>query len=322
MPSPQSRSYVFTINNPTDSGDSLKEKMLAEADVKYAIFQLEVGETGTPHFQGYVEFTKPRTMAWCQNHLLRGHYEKRRGTRAQAKDYASKEETRTEGPWEVGEWRAASQGRRTDIDSAASTLKERGLQAVVEEHLTEFIKFSRGFNEAASRLAQRFRDQAPKVYLLFGDPGCGKTRYVVDNHTESDLYIHEPGSKWFDGYESHPVLLLDDFAGSSSGFRLDYTLRLLDRYSLRLPIKGSHVYLVAKKIYITTNIHPYQWFSWNEREIQYRALARRIHHVICFNAEQRPYYADRDAFFGLPHGPMPGSNYCRPTELEESTDEL
>lgn len=321
MAGPRLRHVVFTINNPNCTLDEFKQRLSQLERVVYAIVQLERGEQGTPHFQGYMELNKQTQSSWLQGNLHRGmHVEKRRGTRRQAREYCQKEESRIEGPVEVGEWRAAAQGERTDLSEAVETLKEHGINAVAEAHTETFIKYSNGFANAAARLAPKSRSAPPKVYLLFGLPGCGKTRYVVDKYHPEDLYIHEPGSRWFDGYESQRVLMLDDFVGSASGFRLDYTLRLLDRYICRLPVKGSHVYLVAKKIYITTNIHPFQWFSWTGREVQYSALVRRIKHVICFK-DNKPFYADRELFFAEPTGPIPGSHYQRPSELEESTDE-
>lgn len=134
--------------------------------------------------------------------------------------------------------------------------------------------------------------------LLYGVPGCGKTLYVHKAHPDSH-YIHEPGSQWFDGYEGQDAFCLDDFAGSASGFRLDKTLVLLDKYTPRLAIKGSHTYLTSNYIYITTNIHPIFWYKWAKREVQYKALARRIDDVVVFHGSEPRKLEDyeRDEFW-------------------------
>lgn len=246
----------------------------------------------------------------------------RRGTAEQARDYSQKADTRVEGPWEAGTWSPVRSGQRTDIAGAVQLLKDNQgrLGALVDEDPSTYLKYSRGFDRLATHYAPRERP-VPKVILLYGDPGCGKTRYVVDKHCQDGVYIHEPGSSWFDGYVADPVFLLDDFAGAASGFRLDYTLRMLDRYQLRLPVKGAFTYLVSKKIYITTNVHPWQWFKWDSREIQYAALARRFHKIICFRGNI-PYFADPKRFFAVPDGPIPGSRFCVELPAEEvSTDE-
>jgi hypothetical protein len=51
----------------------------------------EVGEKGTPHLQGYIEFKAPRTWQTIKNLLPRAHIEKARGTRKQNIAYCSKE---------------------------------------------------------------------------------------------------------------------------------------------------------------------------------------------------------------------------------------
>ena len=85
--------------------------------LRYAVCQIEVGETGRHHLQAYVEFLRPkrlseakRTLGW--NHA---HLEPRWGTRTQAREYCMKPELISvddeEELWndeyrcEFGEWR-------------------------------------------------------------------------------------------------------------------------------------------------------------------------------------------------------------------------
>lgn len=63
------------------------QSLLATAeDVRYAIFQLERGEEGTPHWQMYVEFKKNHRMPWVRKFFkdltgVKAHVEKRNGPR-------------------------------------------------------------------------------------------------------------------------------------------------------------------------------------------------------------------------------------------------
>ena len=43
------------------------------------------------------------------------HLEQARATRAKARDYCRKEDTRIDGPWEHGDFDAGGQGKRNDI---------------------------------------------------------------------------------------------------------------------------------------------------------------------------------------------------------------
>lgn len=55
------------------------------------VFAREVGESGTPHLQGYIRFKKPCRLSWWKNTLPRLHVEARRGTEQQAWDYCLKD---------------------------------------------------------------------------------------------------------------------------------------------------------------------------------------------------------------------------------------
>lgn len=106
---PVFKNYVFTINNPTTPVvfDATSHNCL--------IYQLERGESGTPHYQGYIEFVRRVSFTTAKESLgQNAHIEPRRGTRIQAIAYARKEDTRIEGPWEYGNLES-TQGKRRDI---------------------------------------------------------------------------------------------------------------------------------------------------------------------------------------------------------------
>lgn len=86
-----SRSYCWTLNNFTEAdvatltSDSFKEKVV------YSIFGKEVGESGTPHLQGYTVFRTAQRYAGAKKLLSgRAHLEPRKGTHKQASDYCKK----------------------------------------------------------------------------------------------------------------------------------------------------------------------------------------------------------------------------------------
>lgn len=68
--SPEAKHWCFTYNNPTMYPDEMIEE-LEDLGVTYAVFQLEEGKNGTPHYQGYVAFKKKKRLTAIE-HLLRG----------------------------------------------------------------------------------------------------------------------------------------------------------------------------------------------------------------------------------------------------------
>lgn len=85
------KKYVFTINNYTDSIVDHLKKYLDTESVKY-IFGFEVGEAGTPHIQGYVEFKNQRFRSAIKKGVGHDFYLKvAKGTFKENFDYTSKE---------------------------------------------------------------------------------------------------------------------------------------------------------------------------------------------------------------------------------------
>jgi hypothetical protein len=95
------RDWVFTLNNPVPA----QMKLIHESEkIRYMIYQLELASTGTKHLQGYVEFHEPISFDDMISIFGEFHFDKRRGSREQARAYSSKEETRIRGPWIHGQW--------------------------------------------------------------------------------------------------------------------------------------------------------------------------------------------------------------------------
>lgn len=109
--------WCFTLNNP--SANDLPSKWEA---VKDCIWQLEEGEEGTPHLQGFIRFTKNHRLAACKKLDDKAHWEIARDPKASVL-YCSKESTRKEGPWTIGN-PGIKMGTRTDLAYAVEELKK------------------------------------------------------------------------------------------------------------------------------------------------------------------------------------------------------
>ena len=256
--------------------------------VLYLICQLERGESGTPHMQGYVQLLRAQPLTWVKNRISKtAHWEIMRAHDTdQARDYCRKEESRIGGPWEFGRYhksdKTARGGRtkRSDIELFRDAIRSGTCEETLWDNFpVQMARFPQMY--ARLRVITKERDP-PTVCLLYGDTGTGKTRCFFER--SSDSWYVTPinnGTFWLDGYKDQEWVLFDDFSGQ---MQLVQLLRLLDRYPILVPIKGSHTsFQCAKYIYITTNIHPYNWYKWEGRQGQYDALSRRFTHVWDFN---------------------------------------
>lgn len=84
-----SKFWCFTLNNWTQEQLEHLKRVFKESKCAW-IAGFEVGEKGTPHIQGYVEFTK-RVRPSEAIKIPQIHWEMRKGTSVQARDYCIKD---------------------------------------------------------------------------------------------------------------------------------------------------------------------------------------------------------------------------------------
>jgi len=305
-----SKRWTFTLNNPTpdESAEFIRTQCEEGKGYKYLVFQLETGDQGTPHYQGFVTFDGMRRLAAVKRMLQRAHWEPARGSSPQNKHYCTKpvegctcthcsSGNRVQGPWEYGICPQGS-GDRLELkhvkEMIASGKRKRELLDD-DDGMRVLAKYPK-FVDLCYSLNKPQETEAKEVTLLYGPTGCGKTTHVRRSY--SDLWVDSiDGKLWFDGYDSHDYALFDDFSGiprhflytsltgARSAIKLVQLLRLLHEWVERVPIKCGHVWFTPKEIFITSNIHPRDWYGWEDRESQYPALARRLSRVVCFHSD-------------------------------------
>lgn len=110
-----------------------------------------------------------------------------------------------------------------------------------------------------------------EVKVYWGRTGAGKSRRAWEEAT-FDAYPKDPRSKFWDGYRGQDRVVIDEFRG---GIDISHMLRWLDRYPVVVEVKGSSVVLKATNIWITSNIHPNDWYPTLDQETK-NALLRRL----------------------------------------------
>jgi hypothetical protein len=260
------RSFPFTLNNYTPAElETLKTLPIAELNIRYLCFGMEVApETGTPHLQGFLYLTNPRTLTGV--HRIPGFARAAvliaAGSPQENRDYCIKPGEEG-GPekipgvnfFEFGS--LPSQGMRNDLQQAAMDFVESGysMSKLATEKPDIFIKFHNGFRQMAMLQLQTQRSWKTKILWLHGPTGTGKSRAAQSLACEDlQLFYKDPSSNWWDGYTTQPVCVVDDYRCNMCTF--SSLLQLCDRYPLPLQVKGGYVQCRFKWIIFTAPVRP------------------------------------------------------------------
>jgi len=292
------RNICFTLNNwlPSDLDN------LQKLPYQYVLAAAEVGESGTPHLQGYAELTKPCSLSVLVDLLeKRAHIESAVDKEASVIYCKKGEQPKAEykslglhGPTygknvdiQLEKGSRKKPGERTDIHEVASAIMSgKRARDIAEEHPVAFIKYSKGIQSMLSVLDKPRDLRAPlDVVVHYGPTGTGKTHKAIVEFPEAFKYSVSMGS-WFDGYEGQQVAIIDEFRGQ---LPFSFMLQLLDKYACKVQVKGGHREWKPEKIIITSPEHPAFWYPKLEaREGKLKQLKRRLHAIYHF---PNPYVA-------------------------------
>lgn len=255
------RSFCFTINNYTDEDINQCKNL----PYKYIILGKEKGEEGTPHIQGYVFFSNPISFKSFKKKLPRAHIEVCRGSPQQNVEYCSKEEIL------FSEGEIPKSGKRNDLDEIRKAVQNgEDMRTIITSYPANYqtIKYA----ETIRKYLEKPRNWKPNVKWYYGETGTGKTKTAYEVLGENAYF--KDGTKWWDGYDAHESIIIDDFRPSAIPFQ--ELLRILDRYPHTIENKGGTRQLLAKTIIITAPYHPNEMFSTSENIQQ---LLRRIDEI-------------------------------------------
>ena len=118
----------------------------------------------------------------------------------------------------------------------------------------------------------------PLVYWCFGPTGTGKTRWAVETYPDAFVWRPSLMKGWWDGYYGQDTVIIDELRPADVPFA--NLLQIIDRYEMRVQIKGSSINLRATTWIITSPMEPeemYQEFIGSNDSIE--QLTRRITEV-------------------------------------------
>ncbi len=254
---------------------------------KGVTMQEEISEGGNRHIQGYVEFGKPTTFAQCCRMVGTGaHVFPRTKTRENASRYC-RDITKRDG-LAFDNIKVSGQGRRSDLDTIHEELdKGSSIIDISDNHFSSYCRFSKSFNSYIQLHAIKRRWEMD-VYVLWGRTNTGKSRLAFE--VDLECYTLEPpnvkdGPVWWSDYQGEDTVVIDEFTGWMGW---EYFKRLLDRHPFRVQPKGGFCQFRSKRIILTSNVAPINWYPTEDYE-QLKRRITKIWHVEHFldNEEER-----------------------------------
>lgn len=283
MPPIRSKTWCFTAFDL----DLDYETQLEPLSPKYCVYQHEIcPDTGNEHIQGYIQFTSNKSLRTLKKARPTDHWEIRRGTHEEARNYCMKAASRKPDTVPVEHGTYTKQGQRVDLETLAEKIRD--------EHLTvrqvallapaKYLQYHRGIRDLVNICAEPYTHPTTRGIWLYGPSGIGKS-YLV-RETFPDLYIKSQ-DEWWQEYDSEEAVLLDDF--DHKGKHLTHELKIWsDRYAFRANVKNSSVQTRYKYFIITSNYTIRELFPPNEDRALYDAISRRFKQHNWDNPHFRP----------------------------------
>jgi len=269
----RSRGYCFTINNPTQIDDDNVDILVTKAI--YVIVGKEVGESGTPHYQGYAWFQNALTFATVQRILTRAHIEKAKAGPTENIAYCKKENNFQE--WGNPPSDTNQKRKWTEILQMARAGK---LKEIEEQWPHIFLRYYK----TLATLVQPQHLILPSLEneWWYGPTGLGKSKEL---HEKYPGFYDKTLNKWWDGYRMEDVVVIEEWSPKNE-ITTSFLKRWADHYPFTAEIKGGVMTGIRpKKIIVTSNFTMEECFLKSEDLLPLKRRFKVVH--------WRPFFADQ-----------------------------
>lgn len=238
----KAKRWCYTINNPTE------EPSVPEQEFSYHVYGEEEGESGTPHYQGFIIFKTPKRLNQIKNLISdRGHYEVAKGKNSQAADYCKKDGNFKE----IGELPAdpAIKGGQATKERYERAFKQAKTGDLDNIDCDLLIKHYRTLKQIKTDYVGDLPalDYLPGIWI-HGSSGIGKSKFAREEYPGA--YVKNC-NKWWDHYQEEENVIIDDFDDTHAclGHHLK---RWGDHYAFTAETKGGSIYIRPKWIVVTS----------------------------------------------------------------------
>lgn len=309
--STRARGWVFTINHWLPQ----HEELLRRLPFQYIVWGREVGESGTPHLQGYVYFRNAKTRSQVSRVIPNAYLDIRSGTHEQARAYAKKDglfEELGTAPLDPEDIRKkGNNGNSEKWKRIVEHSKLGNIEWVADNHPKEYALYK-------PRLESIY---APKNGPLDGDllhewwvgpTGSGKSKALWDLYPD---HFAKSINKWWDGYRFEETVAIEEWSPENT-LTANALKRWADRYPFTGEIKGGTIQrLRPRKIIVLSNYSMEQCFVRSE---DLSPLRRRFKVIEFPGGEQHAKF--RAAWYNNP--PDETTTTCETAESSSVDDDL
>lgn len=235
------KNWCFTVNNYTDAD----VQTIKCVDYSYLVFGYEVGDSGTPHLQGFITFEKNMRLS-AVTKLFQAHWTPARGTAEQNFKYCSKQGNFIEEgkrPMSAAEKGLKEQHRWSKIKELAKSGKLDDIEPkVYVTHYTTLKKIAKDNMTKPSNL------DTVCGRWYYGPAGTGKTTKAREEFPNAFIKSRD---RWWDGYQGEEVVIMDDmdkYCVALGGLLKDWG----DKWSFKAESKGSVEWIRPKQFIVTS----------------------------------------------------------------------
>jgi hypothetical protein len=203
----QSKAWCFTLNNYTKDDET---KLIDETSSVYMIFGREIGESGTPHLQGYMSFgRRNRSFKQMKELLPRANIRKANGSADENYNYCSKDGDFVETGVRPMNQKQKGESNKRRYEQAWEAAMNDDFDSIDADIRVKCYNTLKKIKKDASMMTKK-EDTTEKMLWYWGKAGTGKSRKARDDNPGCFL---KSCNKWWDGYMpgSRATVLMEDF---------------------------------------------------------------------------------------------------------------
>ena len=299
----QRPAYQVTINNPLDYGldhkTIIKKVVEKSPTIGYICMADEIGKEMTPHTHVYLHFNSRVRWSTIKKLFPQAHIEVAHGTAESNLEYikktgrwenTEKAETRIEGSFEEWGTFPLQKGIKPDMEELYQMVKNgysnSEILAINNDYILHIDKIDK---LRLTLLMDKYKNERRldlKVIYVSGSTGAGKTRDILDEYGDANVFRVNDYKNPFDSYNCQSVIVFDEYR---SQFPIADMLQYCDVYAIELKARYANRYACYHTVYIVSNLSLEEQYKNVQVESpeSWKAFLRRIHEVHVYNEDGR-----------------------------------